>query len=298
MLQNFLLELEGKAAGRFFDAKGGSVEAEVVVESVGQGPIRHKHLAGVKYQDITLTCGTGMSRAFYEWLGTTFGGATSRKSGAIVKLNRQQAPVARLEFKDALVKSLILPALDQSHRSEAFMTVSISPEYTRSTPAEQSQKLGIYASQLPKAWNINDFRLKIDGLYNECVHVSRVGQINLGQKIVEVEIGSMRDAVKEAAKVEYSDLVIRLPGRFADGFYKWLDDFVVKGNNNAENEKAGVLEFFAPNSTKAYFELGFTGLGIYKLEGTSALDQKTALPITVTMFCEGMTFRAGPSAII
>ena len=26
-----------------------------------------KHLAGVKYEDITVNCGTGMSKGFYEW---------------------------------------------------------------------------------------------------------------------------------------------------------------------------------------------------------------------------------------
>src|SRR5260370_42495313 len=107
LLQTFLLELDGKAAGRFFAMTGGSVQA-VVMQEAGAGPIRHKHVAGVKYEDMVLTCGTGMSRSFYDWIGDSLGGAALRRSGAVVVLDQKQAPAARLEFTNALVKSLVL----------------------------------------------------------------------------------------------------------------------------------------------------------------------------------------------
>src|SRR2546422_2464206 len=114
MQQNYLLEIDGKPAGRFFAFTGGTMQADVILESAGADSIRQKHISSVKYQDMTLTCGTGMSRGFYEWLGNTFGGAASWKSGAVVALDQRQAPTARLEFMHALVTSLLLPRLDKS----------------------------------------------------------------------------------------------------------------------------------------------------------------------------------------
>ena len=298
MLQNFLLELEGKPAGRFFAATGGSVQADVLIQSSGPGQVRHKHIAGVKYEDMVLTCGTGMSRAFYDWIGNSFGGAASRKSGAVIVLDQKQAPIARLEFRNALVKSLVVPELDHSGHAAAVMAVSISPEGTRSTEVGLSQGLGVYASALPKAWNISDFRIRIDGLEADCTHVTRVGWLNLGQNLAEFDLGEMRSAEKEPTSLQYSDLIVRLPGGFSTGFYKWLDDFVVKGDNSTQDEKKGVLEFFAPKSNTAYFEIEFSGLGIYKIDGPLALASKTSLPITVSMYCEAMKFRAGPAAVI
>jgi hypothetical protein len=128
--------------------------------------------------------------------------------------------------------------------------------------------------------------------------VTQVGALRLGQTFVEDNLGVSRDATKEAGRKEYSDLTLRLPGNRAAGFFKWFDDFVIKGNNASINEKKGVLEYFAPNSNKAYFEVEFSGLGIYKMSLASAMAAKSAAPVTVAMYCEAMKFRAGPSAVI
>jgi hypothetical protein len=298
MEQNYLLELEGKSAGRFFAFTGGTIQADVVTLGAFQGSIRPKQIGSVKYQDMVLTCGTGMSRGFYEWVGTSFGGAATRRNGAVVALDRKQKPIARLEFKEALVTSLVLPGLDRSANKEAFLTVSISPEMTTPTKAEASAKLGVYVSTLQKAWNVGSFRLRIDGLETDCARVTHVGSLKLGQKITTFDVGDSRNPTKEPTTTEYPNLFVRLPEMSADGFYKWHDDFVVNGNNSSAFEKKGTLEFFAPNSTKAYFGLKFAGLGIFQIESASGLRTKSGLPLTVGMYCESMRFYAGASAIM
>ncbi len=264
MLQNYIIELDGRPAGRFFEFAGGGAQADVAIEKQGADKISRKHIASIKYQDMVLACGTGMSRDFYQWI--------------------------------ALVTALVLPELDASTKKAAVMIVSIRPEITRSAAAEGSAKPGVYVSTLPRAWNISDFRLKIDGLENECRHVTHIDSLKLGQKIALDAIGESRDYSQEGGALEYSDLVIRLPESFATGFYKWFDDFVVKGNTSFE--KGGTLEFFAPSSSKAYFGIEFSGLGIESAKGPSGLRSKTSLPVTVSMYCESMKFYAGPSAII
>src|SRR5450755_3578198 len=62
----FALELDGKFSGFATSADGGSAYGDVVEDRIATDPIVHKHLAGVKYDDITLTCGTGMERQFYD----------------------------------------------------------------------------------------------------------------------------------------------------------------------------------------------------------------------------------------
>ena len=296
MLQNYIIELDGRPAGRFFEFAGGGAQADVAIEKQGADKISRKHIASIKYQDMVLACGTGMSHDFYQWIADTFAGSFARKNGAVVQLDGKHTPVGRLEFMSALVTALVLPELDASTKKAAVMTVSIRPEMTRSAAAERSAKPGVYISTLPKAWNISDFRLKIDGLENECRHVTHIDSLKLGQKIVLDAIGESRDYSQEGGALEYSDLVIRLPELFATGFYKWFDDFVVKGNSTFE--KRGTLEFFAPSSSKAYFGIEFSGLGIESAKGPSGLRSKTSLPVTVSMYCESMKFYAGPSAII
>jgi hypothetical protein len=296
MLLNFFLELEGKPAGRFFKFAGGLAEADIVTESLGT--TTHKRIASVKYQDMVLTCGTGMSRAFYEWIGDTFDRAYARKNGAVVAIDYSGKPAGRLEFQQALVTALDLPSLDRDGKGDAVMTVSISPEMTRTKPVEPGFKPGVYASALPKTWTIGDFRLKIDGLETDCLHVRRIDSIKLSRTIQQYYQGTSPNAEKEPVRAQYSDLVVRLPEMHATGFLKWLDDFVVKGNNMTQSEKKGVLEFFAPHSTKPYFGLELSGLGIMSVQGASTFPGKSSLLITVTMYCNGMKFYAGAGAII
>src|SRR5258708_5658924 len=64
----FALELDGVIVGVLDDADGGRPFGDVIEVRNGGDPIARKHIAGVKYEDITLTTGFGMSPAFYDWI--------------------------------------------------------------------------------------------------------------------------------------------------------------------------------------------------------------------------------------
>lgn len=290
----YLLELEGKLAGRFSRFSGGDVSADVVVERVAGGQTSHKHLGSVKYGDIVLDCGTGMSRAFYDWVGSTFSGKLMRKTGAVIELNPKSKRKGRLDFTSALVKSLVLPELNRSAKDDAFMTVTVSPERTSYSASDGPQDLGVYTSASPKAWGVGAFRIQIDGLSKECSHVTFISSLKLERKIVPEKVGETRDPVSEPGALEFPNIALKLPGSFADGFRKWADDAVVKGN---AKERDGSIDFFAPGSTSPYFNLKLDGLGIFGMAYAAGGRTSTALPVTVNLYCEKMTFSAGPAAI-
>src|SRR5687767_14588979 len=83
----FALELDGINAGWLQSADGGHATADVVNERMGPDRIIRKHLAGVKYEDFTIECGVGMSKAFYTWMKDSLDRRYTRKSGAIVAAN-------------------------------------------------------------------------------------------------------------------------------------------------------------------------------------------------------------------
>jgi len=292
VIQNYLLELEGKAVGRLFAAEGGNVEAEVI-KSAGGSSFVHKHIGSVKYQDLMIRCGTGMARDFYDWLGDSLDGAFVRKSGAVLSLDASNKPSARREFTNALITSLEFPKLSASSKDHAYMTVTMRPEMTRSTQADPGQKPGIYVSKLTKAWHLSDFRLKIDGLEEDCRHIRAIGALRMGQKTQAEDISG-----NVPSGSEYSDLEVSLLGTPGAAFYKWFEDFVQRGKSGPQYEKSGLLQFFAPNATKSYFELELTGLGPYKVDVAQHPDAKTLLPATYTLYCNGMKFRAGPAAVM
>ncbi len=296
MLQQFLLELEGKLAGRFFGFTGGMAVGDTVVERIGSGQVVHKHVGGVRYEDMVLVCGTGMSRTFYDWAGSSFNGGFQRMSGAVMSLGHDSKSTGQLEFQNALVSSLELPKLDASSKDPGYLTISLTPEFTSFKKPGDTPNLGVYTSGLPKAWTIGAFRLDIDGLTAECRYVTRVESLRLGQVIVKDVVGSRRSPQNEAGGVNFSDLSVVLPRIHADGFYKWHQSFVVMGNSSSSGEKNGSLSFLGPGAMAPYFVVKLRGLGI-KVISSPAFGTATALPVTVTMYCQEMTFSAGAGAI-
>ena len=204
----------------------------------------------------------------------------------------------RLDFHNALITSVEMPACDAGSKDPGFMTVSITPEITRFATVDITGHLGVYTSSVPKAWHIHDFKLTIDGLERDCAHVKAIGPLRLGQRITKEPVGNMRIESKEPTATEFSDLIVTLAGNSATGFQDWMQDFVVKGMSGVANEKNGLVEFFAPSLTKAYFEVKLIGLGLYKMGALKAVNPKTPLPVDFTMYCNEMTFNAGAASVM
>jgi hypothetical protein len=200
-------------------ADGGTASADVVVEKLGPEGIAHKHLAGVKYEDITINCGAGMSKGFFDWLTGTFDRKPSFKNGAIVSADANLVERERQSFYHGLVSEIGFPALDAASKDAALLTVKISPEYTRRVTG----KGRLTSSELnaQKQWLRSNFRLQIDGL--DCTRVARIDAITLRQAMTEPSVGDARDHQNEPGYLEVPNLAVTLPESSAEGFHDWLE---------------------------------------------------------------------------
>jgi len=291
----YAIEIDGHAGGWLFSADGGSATSDVVTEKLGPDHIQKKHIGGVKYEDITFTFGTGMSRAVYGWIKDSFDHKYSRRNGAVIGANFDHKELTRLTFYDALISEIGLPALDAASKDSAKMTLKISPQTTRMTTslgggASIAGKYPIDA-KVQKKWLPANFRLKIDGLEMACQRVNKIEAITLKQKNVENAVGELRDYEKEPAYLEVPNLVITFPESHADDFYKWHEDFVIKGNNGDDKEKNGTLEYLTPNLQEVLFTLTFKHLGIFKLTTDKVESGAEGIRrCKAEMYCEDMAW--------
>ena len=158
-VENFALDLDGMNVGFVKSVAGGTASADVVVEKLGTDGIAHKHIGGVKYEDITLTCGAGMSKNFFDWLTDTFDRKPSFKDGAIVSADANPVERERLGFYHGLLSEIGFPGgLDAASKDAALLTVKISPEYTRRV-AGQKGRLTPPELNAQKGWLRSNFRL-------------------------------------------------------------------------------------------------------------------------------------------
>jgi phage tail-like protein len=95
------LDLEGTPVARFAEISGGGAAVEIVEYRDGDDPVVRKRPGKVKYGDITLKRGVVSDPSLLDWYGKVLNGATERKSGSIIYLDREGNEVLRLNFFEA-----------------------------------------------------------------------------------------------------------------------------------------------------------------------------------------------------
>jgi hypothetical protein len=277
---HFLVELDGVSAGDVKNFQGGGAVAEVIREKPGADHTAHKHIGSVRYDDIVLTCGSGMTKAFYDWVARASTTQSGLKNGAVIVFEGGKE-ISRLDWIGGQITEIDFPALDSTSSDSVSMTIKISPERTRSVKGSGSKAV-VTAG---KNWLSSGFHLTIDGLKEACKHVSRIEPISLAWKTVRPAIGEMRDYSQiELDHAEPGNLIITLPESRADGFYDWFEDFAIKGKSSQAYEKSGRLDL-------GPFSLKFGSLGIFVVTRPSTTGASTR-KTRVEMYCESIRFSA------
>jgi phage tail-like protein len=292
---HYALELDGALVGWLDSATGGRATAEVLVEKLGTDNVARKHLGPVKYEDIKVTCGAGMSAKFWEWLQDVFDRKPSRRSGAIVAADFNFKELTRTTFYDALVTEIGMPALDASSKDAARLSVTFSPRTTKLTRGDGSAHLVAPTPGRQRRWQARNFRLTVDGL--DTTGVSSVGAFVVKQGIIEFRDGSQREPRKEPGSLEIPNLVVTVSEKTAEPWYQWHEDFVIQGDNAPAKEKTGSLQYLSQDLKEALFTLDFHGLGIFKLEpddsdGDGSGD--TPAKEKAEMYCQDAVFSVKP----
>jgi len=290
------IELDGQFAGWIESAEGGDATSDVVLEKVGPDNIQHKHLAGAKYEEITLNCGIGMSRGFYDWIKASFDKKFMRKNGAIIVSDYNFKPISRLQWTNGLITEVGFPACDAGGKDAPKMTIKIAPEFTRMGAAAQGA-LHTPSQMVQKRWLPANFRLDIAGCKTACSHVNKIEAIALKIVTTANQVGVTRDYEVVRAHFDVPNLAITTAEAQAAEFYQWHQDFVIQGHNTRDKERGGTLEFLAPDLRELLFTLTFRGLGIFKLAPEKVEVGREAIGrVKAEMYCEDIGFAYGGGA--
>jgi hypothetical protein len=280
---HFLLEVDRATAGALRSAAGGACTADVISEGLSRDGLSKKHVGGVKYEDLSINCSTGMSKAFYSWIKDSFDHKYSRKNGAIIAADYDYKERSRREFQNALITEIGFPALDGASKEPAYMVLKLTPEsvsYLAGTGQQVDSKVGTQKKWLPA-----NFRLRIDGLEDACKRVNKVEALTIKQKVSEGGDGGL------VVLPDLPPLLITLPELDAKPFYDWHESFVIKGNNGDDQEKGGTLEYLAQDLQEVLFTLTFKNLGIFKVAPErSEAGSESIQRVKAEMYCEDIRF--------
>lgn len=180
----FALVIDGATVGWVQSVEGGHATSDVVTDKRVPDNVVHKHLAGVKYEDIKVTFGREMSKPLYDWIKAAFDHRHVRKDGSIHSCDYDANIKSTLDFFHGLISEIGFPALDASSKDTTPLTVKVSPELTRVPQA--SGKVGALATALatgdkpgPKTWSPAGFRLDFPGCGEPCKAASKISAVRL-----------------------------------------------------------------------------------------------------------------------
>jgi hypothetical protein len=282
------LELDGAFMGLLPSAQGGDAFADVITERMGTDNIQHKHISGVKYSDITVTSDLPLAGGLANWLSDSLATKFQRKSGAIVIADHNFIERSRLNFFNALLSEVGIPALDAASKDAAKLTIKFTPETTKFVQANG----GKVGGTLPKTHHFiaSNFRLEIDGL--DCRKVTKIDSFSATLVTELVRMGDSGAQRVVPVTWNFSNLHITLPEAAAKSFIDWHEDFVIKGNNGNDKVRAGSLTLLASDLKTVLARINFSHIGIFNLTRPAVVSGTTAgiRKITVDLYFETMQF--------
>jgi phage tail-like protein len=288
----FAVDVDNAAAGLVLSVEGGHATAPVINERPGPDKIVHKHIGPVQFEDITIVCGTGMSKGFYEWIKAALDRKPARLDGAIHSCDHEGNIVSTLEWQKGLISEVGFPASDAAAKEQALMTIRIAPESTRQKKASGKIDLLKYASVKQQRWLSSNFRLSIQGCEEACKRVNRIDAFSIKQQILEYPAGELRDYIKEPTTLEIPNLVVTMAESYAGEFNDWHTSFVIEGRSGQDQQKTGLLEYLSQDLGSVLFTLNFAGLGIFKLTPEKVeAGSENIRRMKAEMYCESLQFK-------
>ncbi|MGZ4334920.1 MAG: phage tail protein [Gaiellaceae bacterium] len=283
---SFMFNLQGVPCGFVRSAEGGDVVGEVVEEGPKSGAFRKKHIGQVKYDAVQLSFGFDMTPDIYEWIEASWKQNYSRKDGSIVVTDPSFQAVSAREFYHALITEATIPDLDASSKDAAHLTLKFAPEYTRDVKA--SGKVTAPKTSAQKQFVASNFRFELDELPG--ARVSRIDSFTVKQPVVTDDIGSVRDAPVEPGRIDFPNLRVTISELDAGPWSDWVQDFLVKGNNDDTHEKSGAIVFLSPNRKTELARILLHNVGIFALRREAAPTGSQISHIVADLYCERMDF--------
>jgi len=126
---NFLVEINGLQVAGFTECTGLSTETDVIEYREGNERGGVRKIPGLtKFANITLKRGLTRSRELWNWRKVVIDGGVDRRSGVIVILGDDHAPVARFQFREGWPCKWEGPKFNAKSSEIAIETLEIAHE--------------------------------------------------------------------------------------------------------------------------------------------------------------------------
>jgi hypothetical protein len=255
-----------------------------VLTSVGPGAgLPNKSPGPVQYRDLVLEYLPVPGAALNTLISDVLAGNSQPVSGAIVIMDSLKKELSRLNFYDALVRSIEFSDMDVTLTGQAPI-VRIALAVPMAQVSAGSNQIVTYSPWV-KGPQKSSYRLLIQGLDAAAQKSPRIEPQKFTVVITATPTQSGPSGPSMtlgAGARDYSNLIILLPESEAGPFITWHQQLTSQPQNSDQLEKTGLLEWLSSDKTKTHVSLQLQHLGIVSV---IRLPNKPGY-MAVEMYCE------------
>jgi hypothetical protein len=284
-----LLEVDGTSCGYAMSVEGGWGIADISEESSPTGI--KKRPGPPRWEELELRLALPVARPVFDWIAAAWRREVQAKDLLVTTVDLEGNVLRRREFRNALLTATTIameppaPGSSVTRSWHGFVTLRLLPQAARTTSPTATVAAPTRPSLRPLL-----YRLELSGL--DCAYAGPVDAFTVQQTFGNPIPPSPGLRVwLEPGPLSFPNLTVTLAKSSARDWQRWFENFIVKGYNDATNEKTGTLALEDPQG-KGLARIGLFNVGIFHLKGPilSAMPGESIISqVTVAeLYCERM----------
>jgi phage tail-like protein len=285
----FQVTCDGKFPGMVKKCSGGDASGEVAENKMGAHNLIKKHVTTIKYDDLTLEMGMGMSKWVWDWINASLNNNYQKKNWEYALADANGDIQMTKTLMDCLIKEFSLPKMEAKSKEPGYVTLKIQPQTTRIAAGGGGKVKGDMGKNIQKMWHCSNFRLDIPGM--DCTKIMSIDALTWKQAISLNEVGTEREYETVANNMTQPDLKITMTAPTSKPWFDWYKKSVLEGHADETSELSGTLTFLHSNLKDELGHLEFSNIGIKKFSyGAAEAHGEGVMDVTVECYVEATKF--------
>jgi hypothetical protein len=283
------LGVDGAGCGSVLSAQGGWGLADVIEEPSPTGV--KKRPGPSRWEELELQVALPVADPLADWIAAAWRGEVQAKSVGITTMfqatDGKMNVLHRREFRNVLLTETTISILTGMPTGGGWMTLRLLPQ-TAWTTASFSGMVSTTTIPSPRP-PLASSGLLLPGL--DCRNIRQIEPFTVRQAFGSAIPPSPGSGVwLEPGPLSFPNLTVELHRTAAGDWQQWFHNFVVKGYNDATNEKTGTFALTDQHGRAMRIDL--FNVGIFQLKGPMeiSIPGGSLIKVVAGLYCQRMDF--------
>jgi hypothetical protein len=282
---NFVVDIAGQQIGQCFKFDPPKMTLDVAQLKAGSGNDTFNTVANLKYGEASMEVGASMGKGLSDWVQSAFNKQHIYKDGSCVIAGPDFKAQRRINWLQALVTEVGLPALDASSKDAAKFTIKFTPEVLRWEKAG-GEVITAPPGTKVKPFVASNFRVEIGDLL--CKNIVKVDAMSFKVKTTVDAVGERKENDLIPTAIEHPELKLTIQRKDEDAWATAFKKWAIDGQSHQEHELSGRIVYLAHDMSTELGELQIARIGFKEMSFAAMERSDKGATFTVSMYIEDL----------